>query len=84
MHRTAKRCLWWAAGLAGLGALWLAYGTDIVLGFQRTVGANAEPALYAFGYVSTLVHSLAMPLAAALVGAAIVIQTLAPKSAADD
>ena len=78
MHEVAKRCLTWAAVLVAVGTLMLVYGADLVLWFQELVGYNAEPALHAFSIVTTALRSFAMPLAAALIGAAVVIQTLAP------
>lgn len=83
MHPVAKRCLTWAAALLALGTLMLVYGVNLLTWFQDLVGANAEPALHVYGIVTGVLHSFAMPLAAALVGAAIVIQTLAPRGAAE-
>ncbi len=79
MHPVAKRCLWWAGGLVSLGTLFLAFGANIVYSFTAFVGTNAELAVYPFAFVAQMITSFAMPLAAALIAAAIVIQTLAPR-----
>ncbi|MDN4478812.1 hypothetical protein [Demequina lignilytica] len=83
MHPVAKRCLIWAGVLLAVGVLMSVYGTNLLVWFQDVVGFNAEPALHVFGIVTAVLHNFAMPLAAALVGAAVVIQTLAPRGAAD-
>ncbi len=82
MHPVAKRCLWWAVGLVGIGALFIGFGANIVYSFEQLAGPNAELAIYPFAFLAQVITSFAMPLAAALVGAAIVIQTLAPKATA--
>ncbi|WP_062201509.1 hypothetical protein [Demequina salsinemoris] len=81
MHPVAKRCLWWAAGLVAVGALFIAFGANIVYGFSEFAGVNAQLAVYPFAFLAQVITSFAMPLAATLVGAAIVIQTVAPKPA---
>lgn len=83
MHPVAKRCLIWAAVLLAVGTLMFVYGVNLLTWFQGLVGYNAEPALHAFGIVTSILHTFAMPLAAALIGAAIVIQTLAPRTSAE-
>lgn len=78
MHPVARRCVSWAAVLVAVGTLTLVYGTDLLAWFQELVGFNGEPALHAFSVITGVVRSFALPLAAGLVSAAIVIQTLAP------
>ncbi len=80
MHPVAKRCTWWAIGLAGIGSLFIALGAEIVYSFTEFVGSNGEFAIYVFAFVAQVITGFALPLAAALIGAAVVIQTLAPKS----
>lgn len=78
MHPTARRCVQWAVGLLVVGAVLVAYGPDLYGAVVGVAGANAEVGLGVLHVVLTLVRSVAFPLGAALIGAAIVIQVLAP------
>lgn len=82
MHPVAKRCLIWAIVLVAAGAVALTYGSDLIFRFQSLVGFNAEPALHAFNVLMQVVRAFALPLAAGLVTATIIIQTIAPRPAA--
>lgn len=84
MHPVAKRCLTWAIVLAVVGVIAYAYGLDISYWWQERVGAGAEPALWGFGVVMNFIRNFALPLAAGLVTATIIIQTLAPQVRTDD
>ncbi|MFW2513259.1 hypothetical protein ACNI3K_05725 [Demequina sp. SO4-13] len=83
MHPVAKRCLIWAAVLVVVGSLLFQYGADLTWWFQDLVGANAEIALHVHAFITNLLHNFALPLAAGLVTAGIVIQTLAPRPKAE-
>jgi hypothetical protein len=78
MHPTAKRCVQWAAAAVVAGAIVLAYGPNMYVALADGAGANADVGLGLVQIVLTLVRELMFPLGAALIGAAIVIQTLAP------
>ncbi len=82
MHPVAKRCLWWAAVLATAGALFILFGSSIVYRTYDYLGANGRLGFYPVAVISQMITSFAMPLSAALVGAAVVIQALAPKPGA--
>ena len=77
MHSTAKKCVQWAVGLLVLGAVLLVYGTQAYVGLADLAGAGAQTGLSALNIVLTIVRSAIFPMAAALIGAAVVIQTLA-------
>ncbi len=79
MHPTAATCLRWAVVSAVLGAVLLVYGAPLLVALAERAGASAEIGLGLVNVVLTLVTSLGFPLAAALVGAAVVIQVLAPR-----
>ena len=78
---TARTCLRWAVGLLVAGALLLVYGTQVYVAAAGLAGANAEVDLGLVNIVLTLVRSTTFPVAAALIGAAVVIQALAPRAA---
>ena len=78
MHPVAKRCLTWAIVLVVVGVILSVYGADITYWWSELVGAGAEPALHGFGIIMNLIRNFALPLAAGLVTATILIQTLAP------
>lgn len=84
MHPTAKKCLQWAVVLFIVGVVVLVYGTDVYVRLAEVAGANADAGLHVVDILLTLVRSTAFPLGAALIGAAIVIQTLAPGEASLD
>jgi hypothetical protein len=79
MHPVAKRCLWWAAALVIVGALFILYGPTIIYRASEYLGRNGRLGFYPIALIAQMITSFAMPLGAALVGAAVVIQTLAPK-----
>ena len=85
MHPVAKRCLIWAIVLVVAGTLLAVYGSNLLIWWQERVGAGAEPAQHGFGIIMSLIRGFALPLAAGLVTATIVIQTLAaPITTADE
>jgi hypothetical protein len=79
VHPSAKRCVQWAAAAAVGGAVLLVYGAQIFTALAERAGANAEVGLHLVNLVLTVVNALLFPLAAALVGAAVVIQVVAPR-----
>jgi hypothetical protein len=78
VHSTAKKCVQWAVALFVSGAILLVSGPDLYVGLARVAGANAEAGLGVVNILLALLRSTAFPLGAVLIGAAIVIQTLAP------
>jgi hypothetical protein len=82
VHPTARKCVQWAVASAVGGAVLLVFGPQILVGLAELAGANAEIGLAVVDVVLTLVSALLFPLAAALVGAAVVIQALAPRGEA--
>jgi hypothetical protein len=80
VHSTAKTCVRWAVALFLSGAIVLVYGADPYAGLAGVAGANAAAGLDVVNILLTVVRSTAFPLGAVLVGAAIVIQTLAPRN----
>ena len=78
MHPVAVKCMKWAVGLFIFGGLTAAYGIDALVWLSEYTGATA---IAGFWFVNLLIGILRwtlMPLAGSLVGAAVVIQTLAP------
>lgn len=73
----AKKSL--VAGIVVLlgGAIVVAYGTDAYLWLTDVSGATAETGLHAISLVLNILRLTLMPLGAALVGAAVVIQSVA-------
>ena len=84
MHPTAKQCVQWAVALLIAGAVALVYGPDLYAGLADRAGANAAAGLDVVNILLTLVRSTAFPMGAVLIGAAVVIQTLAPRDRSDD
>ena len=72
----AKKSL--TAGIVVLlaGAIVVAYGTDAYLWLSDLAGATAEPGLHAVSLVLNILRLTLMPLGAAFVGAAVVIQSV--------
>src|SRR5699024_10433501 len=84
MHPTAKKCVIWAVCLFVLGALALAWATDLYVAIVERMGANAEVGV---AVLTTVLHGVRwalFPTGAALVGAAVVIQALSDDRARVD
>jgi hypothetical protein len=79
VHPTARKCVQWAVVSAVVGAVLLVHGAEMLVALAELAGANAETGLAVVTVVLTLVSSLVFPMAAALVGAAVVVQALAPR-----
>lgn len=83
MHPTAKRCVASGVVLLVVGALVIAFGPDVYAAIARAAGYNADIGLKTFDLALTLIRSSFMPLGSVLIGAAVVIQALSPRAAAD-
>lgn len=81
MHPVAVKCITWAVGLFVLGGLTSAYGAEALWRLSDYAGANATAGLVVLNVVISIMRWTLMPLAGSLVGAAVVIQTLAPQLA---
>lgn len=80
MNPTAKRCIYWAIGLFVFGALAMAFVPDILYAIGNYLGVNGAAGYYPTEVILTIIRWAAFPTGAALVGAAVVVQTLAPRS----
>lgn len=78
MHPVAVKCIKWAVGLFIVGGLTGAYGGNVLVALSDYAGVNANAGIWAFSVVISLMQWTLMPLGGSLVGAAVVIQTLAP------
>lgn len=78
MHPVAVKCIKWAIGLFVLGGLTNAYGSDLLWRLSDYAGVNATAGLTVMNVVISVMRWTLMPLAGSLVGAAVVIHTLAP------
>lgn len=76
MHSTAHKCLTWSIGLFVLGTLVMVWGSDAYIALANRAGANAQAGLVIMDHVFTFTRNAVFPLGAALLGAAVVIQTL--------
>ena len=79
MHPTARKCVRWATGLFVVGAVLIVFGPHLFAAIAGRV-PNEGAVLGAVDVTVTLVRWTLMPLGASLVGAAVVIQTLAPRT----
>jgi hypothetical protein len=78
MHPVAVKCIKWAVGLLLLGSLSTAFGSELFVRIADYAGANAAPGVWTVDVILTTVRWVTLPLGASLVGAAVVIQALAP------
>ena len=78
MHPTAKSCITWAVGLFVVGTILVVWLPDLYMAVANRAGVTAQIGLDVLITVLDLVQRVAFPLGAALVGAAVVVQTLAP------
>jgi len=79
VHPVAVKCIKWAVGLFILGGLTSAYGAELLWRLSDYAGVNATAGLTVMNVVISILRWTLMPLAGSLVGAAVVIQTLAPQ-----
>lgn len=78
MNPTARACVWWAVGLFVLGALVRTFSHELYRLVAADVGLAGETGLALLNVALGLVDSAVLPVAAALVGAAVVVQALRP------
>ncbi|MEE6273795.1 hypothetical protein [Georgenia wangjunii] len=78
MHPAAKKWATIGVSMLVVGGLLLAFGPDVYYWAANVAGANAEPGLWVLSVLLNVTREAFMPLGAALVGAAVVIQALAP------
>jgi len=81
VHPVAVKCIKWAVGLFILGGLTSAYGSELLWRLSDYAGVNATAGMTVVNVVIGIMRWTLMPLAGSLVGAAVVIQTLAPQLA---
>ncbi|MFW7413521.1 hypothetical protein [Demequina sp. SO4-18] len=79
MHPVAKRCLIWAAVLVVVGSITFVYGPDLLYRLGGGLSAQDRAGGQVLSFALNMAHNFALPLAAGLVTAAIVIQTLGPR-----
>ena len=77
-NRTAKKLLTYGVAGVVLGTLLAAYGVDIFAWLSNRAGTNAEAGLAAVSLVITLLRGVLVPVGAAFIGAALVINALSP------
>ena len=78
MHPVAVKCIKWSVGLFIFGGLMSAYGVSVLVWLSEYTGATASAGFTFVNVVFGILQWMLMPLGGALVGAAVVIQTLAP------
>jgi hypothetical protein len=78
MHPVAVKCIRWAVGLFIFGGLTSAYGTEFLMWLSESTGATGIAGFRFMNVLFGILQWSLMPLAGSLVGAAVVIQTLAP------
>lgn len=79
MHPVAVKCIKWAVGLFVVGALINLYAAEVLWRLSEYAGVNAAPGLRLLDAVLGIMRFTLMPVGGSLVGAAVVIQTLAPQ-----
>ena len=77
MHPVAKKCVIYGVLLLVVGAVLVIYIPDVYNAIVNTAGNNAQPGLDFINIVLQVIRSSFTPVGAALIGAAVVIQTLA-------
>ena len=77
MIPVAKKSLIAGISILIAGAVVVAYGVEAYAGLTSFAGATAEPGLHAVSLVLNILRLTLMPVGAALVGAAVVIQSIA-------
>ncbi len=78
MHPVAAKCIKWAIGLFIFGGLMSAYGSNVLVWMSEYTGATAIAGFTFVNVVFGILQWTLMPLGGSLVGAAVVVQTLAP------
>jgi multisubunit Na+/H+ antiporter MnhG subunit len=76
LHPVAKKCVIYGVLLLVVGAVLLIYIPDVYNAIVNAAGSNAQPGLDFINILLQVIRSSFMPVGAALIGAAVVIQTL--------
>ena len=76
MHPVAKKCVVYGVLLLVIGAVLIIYIPDVYNAIANAAGSNAQAGLDVVNIVLQMIRSGIMPVGAALIGAAVVIQTL--------
>ena len=76
MHPVAKRCVTSGVLLLVAGSVLVIYIPDLYNAIAGVAGSNAQIGLGLINIVLTVIRASVMPLGAALIAAAVVIQTL--------
>ena len=76
MNPAAKKCIQWAIGLWVVGVAHGIYMPDLYMAIATRAGANADIGLHGLNFLLTFVNAILIPVGAALIGAAVVIQVL--------
>lgn len=82
MNPTAKKCIWWAVGLIVIGSALMAFLPDLLARYFSLIW-NDPAAAAAYGSVTlalSILRDAAMPVGGALIGSAVVINTIRPGS----
>lgn len=79
MNSTSEKCIAWAIGLFIIGTLIMIFSPAIITAASSHYGINQPLPTYIISFLTTIVRLGAFPIGAALIGAAVVIQTLLPK-----
>lgn len=80
MNDTAKKLLGYGAAAVIIGTLLSGYGASVFIWLSNLAGSNAEVGLETVSLAITLLRGVLVPVGAALIGAAVVINALAPQS----
>lgn len=80
MHPTARRCVQWAIGLFLVGATTEVFAARLISAIGPALGSSLNEVATAVAFTITLARWTTMPVGASLVGAAVVINTLAPRN----
>lgn len=84
MHPVAAKCIRWAVVLFVVGGALIAFAPDLMTALSRAAGANAAAGLRLADLFLTTARWTLNPLAGALIGAAVVVQTLSTEARRDD
>lgn len=84
MHPVAVKCIKWAVGLSLVGVVAITFGPEAFVRIAEYSGKNGEAGIWLLNVLIMLLKLTTLPLAGSLVGAAVVIQTLAPHVRAID
>jgi len=78
MNPTAKKCVQWAVIMFVIGVGALAFGPHIYSVISNTAGSNAQAGMDFLNIVILVLTNACLPTGGALIGAAVIINTLKP------